>query len=105
MNRSGVAVIRSVTVEDYIAGSGAMMLANGFYEAELSHRVERIGRIAHVWSTYESRHTPEDAEPFMRGVNSIQLYNDGQRWWVINLTWQPETESAPIPAEYLPPNG
>ena len=43
-----------------------------------------------------------DAAPFMRGINSIQLFNDGSRWWVISVYWQAETPEAPIPAEYLP---
>ena len=23
--------------------------------------------------------------PFMRGINSIQLFNDGTRWWVVTV--------------------
>ena len=37
---------------------------------------EQFGRIAHVWSTYESRHHESDPEPFMRGINSIH----SSRW-------------------------
>jgi len=56
---------------------------------------------AHAFSTYESR-TEADGEPFARGINSFQLLNDGQRWWVVNIFWQAETGAERIPGEYLP---
>jgi hypothetical protein len=51
---------------------------NGFYEKEIGRRTEQLGNIAHDWSIYESRHNENDPEPFMRGINSIQLFNDGK---------------------------
>jgi hypothetical protein len=44
---------------------------NGFYEKEIARRVEQFSQIAHVWSTYESRHNPDGTKPFIRGINSI----------------------------------
>ena len=55
---------------------------------EIARRTEQFGNIAHVWSIYESRHNEDDPEPFMRGINSIQLFNDGKRWWIVNIYWQ-----------------
>lgn len=75
----------------------------GFYESEVARRVERWGSIAHVWSTYVSRLDP-DEEPFMRGINSIQLSHDGSRWWIVSIFWQGETEQTPLPVPYLPVN-
>ncbi|PYS40548.1 MAG: hypothetical protein DMF71_13055, partial [Acidobacteria bacterium] len=74
---------------------------NGFFEREVSRRVEKFGNIAHVFSTYESRHKLDDAKPFARGINSIQLMNDGSRWWIVTIFWQSEDEKNPLPAEYL----
>jgi hypothetical protein len=37
----------------------------------------------------------------MRGINSIQLWNDGKRWWIVNIFWQSETPDNPIPEKYL----
>jgi hypothetical protein len=85
----------------YIARVEPFFRENGFYETEVGRRVEQFGQIAHVWSTYESRHSPEDAKPFMRGINSFQLYNDGARWWIVNIYWQHETAEHPIPDKYL----
>jgi hypothetical protein len=55
----------------------------------------------HAFSTYESRHNADDAEPFSRGINSFQLMNDGQRWWVVTIFWQAESPGLTIPEEYL----
>jgi len=38
----------------------------------------------------------------MRGINSIQLYNDGKRWWILSVFWQSENKELPLPKEYLP---
>ena len=74
---------------------------NGFYETEIARRVDQYGQIAQVFSTYESRHHPNDPEPFMRGINSFQLFHDGHRWWIMNIFWQQEYPEAPIPEKYL----
>ena len=78
-----------------------MLEKDGFHEREIARRVEQFGHIAHVFSTYESRHRRSDPQPFMRGINSIQLFNDGTRWWVMNVTWSQETPVMPIPEDYL----
>ena len=87
-------------VESYIARAEPLLKA-GFYETEIARRTEQFGRIAHVWSTYESRHDPNDPEPFMRGINSFQLFDDGKRWWILSVYWQHESAEHEIPQEYL----
>jgi hypothetical protein len=88
-------------VEEYIASVRPYFEENGFYEKEIARRTEHFGRIAHVWSTYESRHNADDPEPFMRGINSIQLFNDGKRWWIVTIYWQHENLEGPIQNKYL----
>jgi hypothetical protein len=87
--------------EAYIARVEPFFRENGFYETEVARRTEQFGRIAHVWSTYESRHSADDPEPFMRGINSFQLFHDGSRWWIVNIYWQHESADYPIPEKYL----
>lgn len=87
-------------VEGYIARAEPL-LQNGFYEKEVARRTEQFGRIAHVWSSYESRHDLSDPAPFMRGINSFQLFNDGRRWWILSIYWQHETAEDAIPKKYL----
>jgi hypothetical protein len=92
---------RVMTVEEYITGSGSWLEENGFFETEISRRTDRFGNIAQVFTAYESRRAADDAEPFMRGINSFQLWNDGDRWWVVTIFWENETPGTPIPQEYL----
>ncbi|HEV8371175.1 MAG TPA: hypothetical protein VGQ39_24740 [Pyrinomonadaceae bacterium] len=92
---------RVVTVDEYIARAEPLMEKEGFFEREAARKIETFGQIAHVFSTYESRHAPDDAKPFQRGINSFQLMNDGTRWWVVTIFWQGEDEKNPIPEKYL----
>jgi hypothetical protein len=73
----------------------------GFHEQEAANRTETFGNIAHVWSTYESRYGPLDAEPFSRGINSFQLVRHSGRWWVVTIFWDVERDGHPIPERYL----
>ena len=88
------------TVEQYITTAGGQLEAVGFFENEIHRVEERFGQMAHIFSTYESRYTLDDEKPFTRGINSIQLFNDGNRWMVMNIFWQGESTNATIPAEY-----
>ena len=95
----GAVGMRLLEVNDYIALSGATLERVGFTERELARRTERFGHIAHVFSTYEGRAETEDM--VVRGINSIQLVNDGTRWWVVSVFWEAETAENPLPAEYV----
>jgi hypothetical protein len=88
--------------DTFIRTTAPVVEQMGFFERPIAARVERFGCIAHVWSTYDSRHAPDDAEPFARGINSIQLYHDGARWWVVNVFWDSERAGNPLPPHYLP---
>jgi hypothetical protein len=90
------------TVEDYIDRSSPIMLTQGFAERGVANRVEAFGNIAHVWSTYESRHSFADPQPFVRGINSITLIKDGDRYWVVQILWDSERPGSSIPEKYLP---
>ena len=93
---------RNMTVEEYIVSADPFLKRDGFWEREIAHRVERYGNVAHVFSTYESRVHTADSPPFSRGINSIQLVTNGERWWVVTILWDYERPGNPIPAEYLP---
>lgn len=99
--QTGVVGARVLSPEDYISRSSAALMKDGFFEREVARTVETYGNIAHVFSTYESFHSLSDKKPFMRGINSFQLLNDGKRWWVITIYWQGETPENPIPKKYL----
>jgi hypothetical protein len=86
--------------QGFVDGSDAG-LKKGFFEKEIHRVTERFGPIAHVWSTYETRQT-ETGPIIKRGINSIELFWDGSRWWIANAIWTDETKDNPIPKEYLP---
>ncbi len=92
---------RVLTVEEFIAAVAPRVRDEGFFESEIHRRVERFGAIAHVFSTYESRRAKQDARPFVRGINSIQLFFDSTRWWVVTIFWDSERPDQPIPKEYV----
>ena len=101
----GTGAIQVRDVEQYIAASGPFLESNGFFEREIARRTERYGNVVHAFSTYESRHTASDPAPFARGINSIQLWFDGKRWFVVTIYWEGESPSNPIPARYLQSSG
>ncbi len=88
-------------VEAFIQSGREYLRDNDFYERELARRTFRFGRLAHVLSTYETSSDPEGALAIARGVHSLQLYNDGSRWWIVSAVWDTETEDNPLPAEFV----
>jgi hypothetical protein len=87
------------TVEDYVTRGGAYFLKNGFFESPIHSRIETFGNIAQVFSSYESRHSAGEA-PFTRGINSLQLLNDGKRWWIVSILWDEERPDNPLPKDF-----
>jgi hypothetical protein len=71
-----------------------------FFEKEVARKLDCFGNVCQAFSTYEARRAPTDEKPFTSGINSIQLLNDGQRWWVASIVWDTERPNNPIPAEY-----
>lgn len=99
----GGAGVEVLDTEGYIASRSPFFAANDFHEIQTGHRVERFGNVAHVWSAYEGRRAP-DGEILFRGINSIQLFHDGDRWWVMSVLWDNEREGNPLPAELAAKN-
>lgn len=93
--------LRVMDIEQYIASVRDYFLKQGFFETEIARREERYGHLVHAMSTYESRRAIDDAEPFVRGINSIQLLERDGRWWVVTVFWDNESAANPIPARYL----
>ena len=91
-----------ITPDEYATTVGPRLQQNGFFEREIHKTVEQFGNVMHAFSTYESRRKAEDPQPFSRGINSIQLLKDGNRWWIVTVYWDSERPDNPIPAKYLP---
>jgi hypothetical protein len=89
-----------LTVDDWI-NRVAQRGSSSFFERQVKVKSEVYGHIAHLWSTYETRATP-DGKAEVRGINSIQAINDGTRWRIIEIIWQAETPAEQVPQQYLP---
>ena len=96
----GTALIRVQTVDDYVRQASSGPPRHGFSEREIARTSEAFGNIMQIFSTYESRRDSTDAHPG-RGINSIQLFNDGTRWWVVGVLWDNERPYKPIPSAFL----
>ena len=92
---------RIMNIEEYIENAAPFLEKEGFFEKEIAKKIERFGNVAHCFSTYESFHKATDKKPFSRGINSIQLLFEENRWWIMNVFWDSETEEKPIPKKYL----
>lgn len=88
------------TPDEYAERAGASLQQSGFFEDEIGRTTETFGAVTHAFSAYQSKRTA-DGEVFARGINSIQLVNDGTRWWVVSIFWDSERPDNPIPARYL----
>lgn len=86
--------------EEYVSRAGAQLEEVGFFESEIGRVTEEFGNVAHAFSAYESR-IEEGEGPTQRGINSIQLFWDGTRWWIVNIVWDQERDDNEIPDKYL----
>jgi hypothetical protein len=85
-------------MDGYIASRTPFFAQNDFFEIEIARREFRFGSIAHVLSFYEGRKAP-GGEIVKRGVNSIQFFHDGERWWVMSIMWDNERAGVKLPAD------
>lgn len=89
---------RLLTVEEYITRFSSR--TEGFYEWEIGRKTESYAAICHVFSTYATKYT-KDGPITMRGINSIQLLKDQNRYYILHIFWSGENLGFPIPASYL----
>lgn len=91
--------VKALSPEDYIQ-LFTSRVNTGFFEKELHGKTETYGTIAHVFSTYETREKKEGPVT-NRGINSIQLFKDRDRYYIINIFWCAESMGFPLPDQYI----
>jgi hypothetical protein len=69
--KDGVVTANVMTPKEYAAKAGAYFADHGFFERPAANHMQRFGDIAHVFSTYESRHSSSDDKPFARGSTAF----------------------------------
>ena len=77
---SGQPIVQVMTLDEYHGDNRPRQ--EGFWEWETDRVVSRSGNMVHVWSSYASART-EGGEPYTHGVNSLTLFFDGGRWWIM----------------------
>lgn len=88
--------------EEYIKMNDPHFLQYGFHEKEIGRKVNTFGNIAQVFTTYE--YTLETPQPTkQRGINSIELIRENNRWHILSLTWDEESGENPITEAHLFP--
>jgi len=95
----GSKVILTWNVDEFVRDAGEVFSKEPFYEKAIVNRPESFGNVTQVFSSYESHRSLTD-RPFERGINSIQLLNDGTRWWVLSILWDTERAGNPLPAKF-----
>jgi hypothetical protein len=98
--KDGKPTLVVMTPASYAERARAYFSEHGFFEHELSRKTDSYGAMTHIYTTYESRET-KDGKPIDRGINSMEFFNDGQRWWCVEIYWDAERPGNPIPEKYL----
>ncbi len=98
-NQQGQPALRTLSPEQYVELFGSRV-PTGFYERELHRVTEQFGTVTHLFSTYETRDTA-DGPVTNRGINSIQLFYDGSRYYIVTIFWCAESMGFILPEKYL----
>ena len=98
IDADGKPAMKIMSLAEYALDTTLFFAANAFHEIEISRRTDLFGNIAQVWSAYEARNAPDDAEPERRGINSIQLFRDPERGWrIMAMLWDNERQGVTVP--------
>ena len=96
-------VLRSITPEEYADRNKTRLSDIGFNEDELYRITNVYGAGTQVFSTYESHFTNKNGEEeITQGINSIQLFFDGERYYVVSVFWDANAKDIAVPERYLP---
>ena len=91
VDEQGRPAMKSMGLDEYARDTTPFFAANDFYEVETGRRVDLFGNIAHVWSQYEARRSPDAQEVERRGINSIQLFRHPELGWrIVHMIWDNE---------------
>lgn len=92
-------IYRTMTPDEYITMFSSR-IKTGFFEKELKRETVSFGTVVHAFSTYETRET-ENGPSTNRGINSIQLFKDQDRFYIVNVFWCAESMGFTLPASAL----
>lgn len=71
-----------------------------FYEKEIKRKTSHYGNMAQVWSAFEIRTDPDVASN-VRGLNSIQLHFENDRWYIDSWTAEKESDKNTLVTDFF----
>ena len=106
---NGKPVAYPFSFDEFVEATIPLLEDKSFYEIEIGRKVDVFGQVAHVYSSYEARETPDHPVIQFRGVNMIHLWNDDRgedgkpsgRWWIMGIIWDNEREGLDLPEQWL----
>ena len=95
---------RAIGADEFIDGFRAWILTSpqresGFHERSVHVRADVFGKVAHAYVVFEG-FVPGDGRTKTRGLDSIQLVLDGERWRVVSFMTQYAGAQSPVPARF-----
>lgn len=93
----GTPIHFAFTVDEFREATIPLLADQHFYEIETNRKVFRFGNIAQAFSEYEARDAEEGGNLLFRGMNMVQLFWDGARWWIMHIIWDNERDGVTLP--------
>ncbi len=101
INNDQTEQIIDLTVKGFAEEASKHYRLSGFWEKEISSKVETYGNISHIFSIYETRLNNVDSSPVSRGINSVQVIRKNGLWKIASIIFQKEQPECPIPKEFM----
>lgn len=93
----GTPIHFAFSVDEFREATIPLLADQHFYEIETNRKVFQFGNIAQAFSEYEARDAQEGGTLLFRGLNMIQLFWDGARWWIMHIIWDNERDGVTLP--------
>jgi hypothetical protein len=86
--KSGKLEALVMSPKDYVDRAGKYFDTHPFFERETARKTHSQGDLQQIFSSYESSEDAAFTKPFAQGVNSIEMFHDGTRWWIMLVMWE-----------------
>ena len=102
-DKDSASFLRTITPEEYTERNKTRLSDIGFNEEELYRITNSYGAGTQIFSTYESHFTNKNGEQeITKGINNIQLYFNGERYFIVSIFWDANAKNIEVPDRYLP---